>query len=35
MPFQESKVWRRNAVRFRHLDELFRRVQALEKDFKS
>ena len=35
MPAQESKIWRRNAVRFRHLDELFRRVQTLEKDFKS
>ncbi|MEP6484494.1 MAG: UDP-3-O-(3-hydroxymyristoyl)glucosamine N-acyltransferase [Rudaea sp.] len=31
MPAQESAVWRRNAARFRHLDELFRRVKALEK----
>ena len=28
---QESGAWRKNAVRFRHLDELFRRVTALEK----
>jgi UDP-3-O-[3-hydroxymyristoyl] glucosamine N-acyltransferase len=34
LPSQESGVWRRNAVRFRHLDELFRRVATLEKGFK-
>jgi UDP-3-O-[3-hydroxymyristoyl] glucosamine N-acyltransferase len=35
VPFQESRQWRRNAARFRHLDELARRVQAIEKDLKS
>ena len=34
LPSQESGVWRKNAVRFRHLDELFRRVTKLEKGFK-
>jgi UDP-3-O-[3-hydroxymyristoyl] glucosamine N-acyltransferase len=34
LPSQESGVWRKNAVRFRHLDELFRRVATLEKGFK-
>ncbi len=34
LPSQESGVWRKNAVRFRHLDELFRRVASLEKGFK-
>jgi UDP-3-O-[3-hydroxymyristoyl] glucosamine N-acyltransferase len=28
---QENAQWRRNAARFKHLDELARRVQALEK----
>jgi UDP-3-O-[3-hydroxymyristoyl] glucosamine N-acyltransferase len=31
VPIQESKQWRRNAARFKHLDELARRVQTLEK----
>jgi len=36
VPIQESKQWRRNAARFKHLDELVRRVQTLEKkDMKS
>lgn len=30
-PFQEHAPWRRNAARFRQLDELVRRVAALEK----
>ncbi|MEO6968696.1 MAG: UDP-3-O-(3-hydroxymyristoyl)glucosamine N-acyltransferase [Rhodanobacteraceae bacterium] len=29
-PLEENRRWRRNAARFRHLDELFRRVAALE-----
>ena len=36
VPIQEAKQWRRNAARFKHLDELARRVQTLEKkDMKS
>jgi len=36
VPIQESRQWRRNAARFKHLDELTRRLQALEKkDMKS
>ena len=31
-PIQENRQWRRNAARFRRLDELARRVKALEKD---
>jgi UDP-3-O-[3-hydroxymyristoyl] glucosamine N-acyltransferase len=31
VPIQDSKGWRRNAARFKHLDELARRVQVLEK----
>jgi len=31
-PIHDNRVWRRNAARFKHLDELARRVQALEKD---
>ncbi|MHB8680246.1 MAG: UDP-3-O-(3-hydroxymyristoyl)glucosamine N-acyltransferase [Rudaea sp.] len=30
-PIQDNRAWRRNAARFKHLDELARRVQALEK----
>ncbi len=30
-PIDDQANWRKNAVRFRHLDELFRRVKALEK----
>ncbi|RUL65023.1 UDP-3-O-(3-hydroxymyristoyl)glucosamine N-acyltransferase [Dyella dinghuensis] len=32
IPLQENRQWRRNAARFKHLDELARRVSALEKD---
>ncbi len=35
VPFQDSREWRRNAARFKHLDELTRRVQAIEKELKS
>jgi len=31
-PLQENRQWRRNAARFRHLDEMARRLKALEKD---
>ncbi|ASJ96203.1 UDP-3-O-(3-hydroxymyristoyl)glucosamine N-acyltransferase [Shewanella marisflavi] len=31
----ENKLWRRNTVRFRQLDELFQRVNKLEKNVKS
>ncbi len=31
VPIQESKMWRKNAARFRHLDELARRVAAIDK----
>ena len=31
-PIQDNRAWRRNAARFKHLDELARRVQELEKD---
>src|SRR5690348_18386592 len=31
VPIQDAKQWRRNAARFKHLDEFARRVQALEK----
>lgn len=33
-PIHDNRTWRRNAARFKHLDELARRVQALEKDVK-
>ncbi len=33
-PFQANREWRRNAARFKHLDELARRVHAIEKDRK-
>ena len=33
-PLQDSRQWRRNAARTKHLDELFHRVQALEKELK-
>ena len=32
IPLQESRLWRRNAARFKHLDEYVRRISALEKD---
>ena len=31
VPVTDNMTWRRNMVRFRHLDELARRVSALEK----
>lgn len=31
----DNKLWRRNTVRFRQLDELFQRVKTLEKNFKT
>jgi UDP-3-O-[3-hydroxymyristoyl] glucosamine N-acyltransferase len=34
VPLQESPKWRRNAARFKQLDELARRVAALEKEKK-
>ncbi|MGN6313993.1 MAG: UDP-3-O-(3-hydroxymyristoyl)glucosamine N-acyltransferase [Rhodanobacteraceae bacterium] len=34
VPLQENRHWRRNAARFKHLDELARRVAALEKEKK-
>jgi len=34
-PVQSNREWRRNAARFKHLDELTRRVQALEKNLKA
>jgi len=34
-PVQANREWRRNAARFKHLDELTRRVHALEKDRKT
>jgi len=34
-PFQSNRDWRRNAARFKRLDELTRRVQAIEKDLKT
>jgi UDP-3-O-[3-hydroxymyristoyl] glucosamine N-acyltransferase len=33
-PLQENRQWRRNAARFKHLDEYARRLSALEKDSK-
>ena len=32
IPAMPSADWRRNAARFRHLDELFKRVKQLEND---
>ena len=32
LPMQDSRSWRRNAVRIRHLDELARRVAAIDKE---
>jgi UDP-3-O-[3-hydroxymyristoyl] glucosamine N-acyltransferase len=34
VPFQANREWRKNAARFRHLDELARRLNAFEKDLK-
>ncbi|MEP6940534.1 MAG: UDP-3-O-(3-hydroxymyristoyl)glucosamine N-acyltransferase [Rudaea sp.] len=33
-PIHDNRSWRKNAARFKHLDELARRVQTLEKDLK-
>ncbi|HEX7814389.1 UDP-3-O-(3-hydroxymyristoyl)glucosamine N-acyltransferase [Dyella sp.] len=35
VPLQENRQWRRNAARFKHLDEYARRLSALEKDSKN
>ena len=32
VPLQDNRQWRRNAARFKHLDEYARRLAALEKD---
>jgi UDP-3-O-[3-hydroxymyristoyl] glucosamine N-acyltransferase len=32
VPLQESRLWRKNAARFKHLDEYARRLAALQKD---
>ncbi len=32
VPLQDNRQWRRNAARFKHLDEFARRLSALEKD---
>ncbi|OOG39283.1 UDP-3-O-(3-hydroxymyristoyl)glucosamine N-acyltransferase [Rhodanobacter sp. C05] len=32
VPLQENRQWRKNAARFKHLDEYARRLSALEKD---
>lgn len=32
VPLQDNRQWRKNAARFKHLDEYARRVSALEKD---
>lgn len=34
VPLQENRQWRRNAARFRHLDEFARRLHKLEKETK-
>jgi UDP-3-O-[3-hydroxymyristoyl] glucosamine N-acyltransferase len=31
-PLQDNRLWRKNAARFKHLDEYARRLSALEKD---
>ena len=31
-PIQENRQWRKNAARFKHLDELARRLKAIDKD---
>ncbi len=33
-PVQENRAWRRNAARYKHLDDLARRLQVLEKEKK-
>ena len=32
VPLQDNRQWRKNAARFKHLDEYARRLSALEKD---
>lgn len=32
VPLQDNRLWRRNAARFKHLDEYARRLSALEKE---
>ena len=32
IPLQDNRTWRKNAARFKHLDEYARRLSALEKD---
>jgi len=32
VPLQPNRSWRKNAARFKHLDEYARRLSALEKD---
>ncbi|GAA0722706.1 UDP-3-O-(3-hydroxymyristoyl)glucosamine N-acyltransferase [Dokdonella soli] len=34
-PIQPNRQWRRNAARFKHLDEIARRIDAFEKETKS
>ncbi|MEO6687954.1 MAG: UDP-3-O-(3-hydroxymyristoyl)glucosamine N-acyltransferase [Dokdonella sp.] len=34
-PIQPNRQWRRNAARYKHLDEIARRVDAIEKETKS
>ena len=34
IPAMPNEDWRRNAARFRHLDELFKRVKQLEGELK-
>jgi UDP-3-O-[3-hydroxymyristoyl] glucosamine N-acyltransferase len=34
-PIQPNRQWRRNAARFKHLDEIARRIVAVEKEPKS
>jgi len=34
VPIQENRQWRRNAARFKHLDELARRLHTIEKELK-
>ena len=34
-PIQENRRWRRNAARFRHLDEIVRRIDAAQRESES
>ncbi|HET8555405.1 MAG TPA: UDP-3-O-(3-hydroxymyristoyl)glucosamine N-acyltransferase, partial [Rhodanobacteraceae bacterium] len=31
VPLQDNHAWRRNAARFKHLDDMARRLKALER----